>query len=318
METVAIFGATGAIGVHVAAELKVRKMSAVVVGRSESRLRTAFAEGEGLVRRTADLSSPEGARAACDGVHSIVYSVGAPYDQFQLHPVMMRNTVNAAREAGVRRLIVISSVYSYGAPRTPRVAEDHPREPVTRKGKFRREQEEIAMSAQASGDLECIVLHLPDFLGPHAEQSFSTLLFRSALANQTANWLGDPGLPHEFIYVPDVAPVVVDLVQRDDVWGEHYNLAGFGAITGTEFLDQIYSAASRRPRYRSVGRPMLHLLGLFNPLMRELVEMSYLQETPVILDDSKLQLKLGPITKTPYANAITATVAWMRGIPSLA
>ena len=45
---------------------------------------------------------------------------------------------------------------------------------------------------------------------------------------------------------------------------------------------------------------MLRLLGLFNPLMRELVEMHYLQTTPVLMDDSALHGLLGTIHKTPY------------------
>jgi hypothetical protein len=38
----------------------------------------------------------------------------------------------------------------------------------------------------------------------------------------------------------------------------------------------------------------------------------------VFLDDRKLQAKLGPTARTPYANAITGTIAWLRDIPSLA
>lgn len=318
METVAVLGAAGAVGIHVTAELQRRQIPVVAVGRSTQRLRDAVGEASGLSFRAADLTKPEGAREACAGASSIVYAVGAPYHQFQLHPLMMRNTVDAAIATGVRRLLVISSVYSYGAPLTQFVDEEHPRNPDARKGQFRKEQEDIAMAAHAPGKLETIVLHLPDFLGPHASQSFSTTLFEAALANRTANWLGDPGLLHEFIYVPDVAPVVASLLARDDVWGERYNLAGSGLIAGQEFIRQIYIAACRRPRFRTAGRGMLRLMGVFSPLMRELVEMQYLMESPVFLNDSKLQARVGPTYRTPYANAITATIAWLRGIPSLA
>jgi hypothetical protein len=46
--------------------------------------------------------------------------------------------------------------------------------------------------------------------------------------------------------------------------------------------------------------------------MREVVEMLYLQETPVILDDRKLLAKL-PVHKTPYDDGIHQTLEWMRG-----
>jgi nucleoside-diphosphate-sugar epimerase len=46
--------------------------------------------------------------------------------------------------------------------------------------------------------------------------------------------------------------------------------------------------------------------------MRELIEMVYLQETPVILDDSKLLGKLGAVHKTSYDEGIRKTLDWMR------
>lgn len=45
---------------------------------------------------------------------------------------------------------------------------------------------------------------------------------------------------------------------------------------------------------------MLRLAGIFNPFMRELVEMHYLITNPVLLDDSALQKLLGGIRKAPY------------------
>ena len=66
------------------------------------------------------------------------------------------------------------------------------------------------------------------------------------------------------------------------------------------------------PKLMVAGKAMLRVLGLFNPLMRELVEMLYLEETPVILDDSKLQAKLGTLRKTPYDEGIRQTLEWMR------
>jgi nucleoside-diphosphate-sugar epimerase len=230
----------------------------------------------------------------------------------------MKATLKGAAAAGVKKLIVISSVYSYGAPRTPRVAEDHPREPNSRKGEFRKQQEDLAMEADGKSGMRTLVLHLPDFFGPYADQSLGNRIFRAALANKTADWLGDANLSHEFFFVPDAAPVLLQLLSREDVWGERYNLGGFGTVAPREFIRNIYIAACRRPRFRTAGRGLLRTMGLFNSMMRELVEMQYLVETPVVLDDAKLQKKLGVIAKTPYANAITATIAWMKGIPSLA
>jgi hypothetical protein len=78
---------------------------------------------------------------------------------------------------------------------------------------------------------------------------------------------------------------------------------------------RIFEAAGQKPKWRTAGPLMIRFLGLFIPIMKELVEMYYLQDTPVLLDDAKLQAKLGPIKRTPYREGIAATVAWMKGNP---
>ena len=46
------------------------------------------------------------------------------------------------------------------------------------------------------------------------------------------------------------------------------------------------------------------MLGLFDPLLRELVEMHYLQTNPVLLNDDTLHKLIGPIHKTPYEEGL--------------
>jgi nucleoside-diphosphate-sugar epimerase len=207
---------------------------------------------------------------------------------------------------------VISSVYSYGIPQTQKVAETHRRLPVSKKGQLRKEQEDIAMAVNQHGPLKSMVVRLPDFYGPNADLSLANPIFRAALAGKTANWLGPVSTPHEFVFVPDAGPVIVELAFRDECYGEAWNLAGVGEITAQGFIQKIYQAAGREPKLRSAGRTMLRVMGWFNPLMRELPEMLYLQETPVLLDDEKLRRKLGQIHKTTYDEGIRLTLEWMR------
>ena len=89
------------------------------------------------------------ASAAARGVDTIIYAVGLPYPSHHLHPALMRTTVDAASAMKVQRLVLVSSVYAYGVPRAPRVAETHPRMPETRKGQYRKEQEDIVLEAHA-------------------------------------------------------------------------------------------------------------------------------------------------------------------------
>ncbi|MGH9231482.1 MAG: NAD-dependent epimerase/dehydratase family protein, partial [Acidimicrobiales bacterium] len=57
-------------------------------------------------------------------------------------------------------------------------------------------------------------------------------------------------------------------------------------------------------------RPMIKLVGLFNPLVRELNETLYQFERPFVSDASKFRGAFGPFEPTPHAEAVRCTVDW--------
>ncbi len=309
---VAIFGAAGAIGRALAPELERRGIAFRVVGRSRAKLQQVFGKYAQAEIFDGDISDLRSAGAAAREIGTIVYCAGLPYHAHSLHPAIMRTAIKAAAAMHVARLILISSVYAYGVPRTSRVAETHPRQPETRKGRFRKEQEDLVLEAHNKGRLQGMVLRLPDFYGPDVELGYAPMVFTAALAGKTANWIGPVTALHEFVYVPDVAPVLLDLAALPECYGEAWNFGGPGTIAPVDFITRIYRAAGRGPKYRSVGRGLLKIFGWFSPDMREIPEMMYLQETPVILDDSKLLAKLGNVHKTPYDEGIRKTIEFLQ------
>lgn len=312
VQRAAIFGAAGAIGPYVAAEFERRGIPFRVVGRSRSKLGAAFGKLAHAEIFDADLTDLRSAGAAARGIDTVVYTVGLPYPSHRLHPVLMRTTLQAATTMGVKRIVLISSVYPYGVPRTSSVAETHPRQPDARKGQYRKEQEDVLLEAHAKGSVAGLIVRLPDFYGPGADIGLANPIFRAALAGKTANWIGPVNQLHEFVFVPDTGPVIANLAECAECYGEAWNFGGPGPINSLDFITRIYRAAGHAPKYRTAGRTMLKMMGWFSPFMKELPEMLYLQETPVILDDSKLRSKLGMVHKTSYEDGIRQTFEWMR------
>jgi len=309
MTKVALFGAAGAIGRSVATALRGQGQPYRVVGRSERSLRDAFGADPLAEIVTWDPDSPASVRAAAEGVETLIYMVGVNYWQFELHPELMRKTLEGAVAAGVKRIVLIGTVYPYGRPKANPVREDHPREPHTFKGRMRLAQEDLLMQAHAAGRIQATVLRLPDFYGPGVETSF---LHRAALAavnGGTADLIGPIDRPHEFVFVPDVGPVVARLAETPAAFGKIWHLAGAGVTSQRALVAEMERQTGKRLKLRVAGKTMLRLVGLFNPLMRELVEMHYLQTDPVILDDTALKRLIGPIHKTPYAEGLRQTLA---------
>lgn len=304
---VALFGASGAIGHALAPALDQRGVGYRAVGRDTQRIAREFPRAQALA---ADFLTGEGLAAAAQGVETIFYLAGAPYTEFYKHPLMTRNALDAAQRAGVRRFVHVAPVYSYGPPLTHPVPESQPHVPNTRKGRFRLEQEQAVLERHGA-EFATMVVHLPDFYGPNAELSYANAFMREALAGKTASFIGPLRVQREFIYVPDVADPLLRLAALRDAYGRRWNLGG-QSIEGRAFADAVFAAVGSPPKYRSIPRFVLQLIGLGQPFMREVAEMYYLFDSGFVLDDSALQQLLGGWVKTPLPQGLAATVEWMR------
>ena len=299
-----LLGATGAIGESIAAELRKRGESYRAVGRDRASLERTFGSdplAEIAVWNPDDASS---VRAALRGADAIVYLVGVPYNHFELHPVLMRQTLDAAIAEGVGPMLLVGTVYPYGRAQQTPAREDHPREPHTFKGKMRKQQEDLLLEADAAGKIRGTVLRLPDFYGPRVKNSFLDGVFNAGAKGGTANLIAPIDRPHQFVYVPDVGPVVLDLLRHPEAHGRWWHLAGDGTASMQEIVAMVGQLAGKPIKTRAAGLGMLRVIGLFQPIMRELVEMNYLLTDPFIMDDSALRALLGNVKTTPLEEGL--------------
>ena len=309
MPKVALFGASGVIGQTIAVALARGGEPYRVVGRSEESLKRTFGADRLAEIVTWNPDSPASVQAAAAGVETLIYMVGVNYWQFELHPELMRKTLAGAIAAGVKNILLIGTVYPYGRAKSNPVREDQPRQPHTFKGRMRKEQEELLMQAHAEGRINATVLRLPDFYGPGVEASLLHGAAVAAVKGGTADMIGPIDRPHEFVFVPDVGPVVARLLDTPAAYGKIWNFAGEGVTSQRELVAEMERQTGRALKLRVAGKTMLRLIGLFKPMVREMVEMHYLLSDPLIMDDSALQRLIGPLHKTPYAEGIRQTLA---------
>ena len=313
MSKVALVGAAGAIGKSIAAALSAEGRPYRVIGRSHAALIQAYGQDPLAEIATWNPADPASVRRALAGTDAAVHLVGVPYDKFEQHPVVMGQVLAGAIAAEVERLLQIGTVYPFGYARTPKVAEDHPREPHTHRGRMRKAQEDLTLAAHAGGKIATTILRLPDFYGPDGEASFLHGTFTAALAGRRAMMIGPIDRPHEFVFTPDVGPMVSRLLETPAAFGRTWNLAGAGAITQRAFAAKVFAAAGARPRLLPIGKRGLQLIGLFDPVMKGLAEMNYLVTDPVMLDDRALAGLIGPLVKTSYDDGIARTLAALGG-----
>ena len=83
------------------------------------------------------------------------------------------------------------------------------------------------------------VLRLPDFYGPGVEASLLHGAARAAVCGGTADMVGPIDRPHEFVFVPDVGPVVAKLADTAAAFGRIWHLAGAGVTTQRELVAEM-------------------------------------------------------------------------------
>jgi nucleoside-diphosphate-sugar epimerase len=305
---VALWGAGGVIGHGVAQVLRDAGRPYRVVGRSRTALEQHFGSDALAEIVTWDPDDPASVRAAAEGIETIVYLVGVDYTKFELHPILMRKTLDGAIAAGVTNMLLVGTVYPYGRPQTTPVREDHPREPHTFKGRKRKEQEDLLLAEDCAGRIQGAVLRVPDFYGRDVAKSLINEIFGKGVAGKIASVIAPIDRPHEFAYVPDICPVIVRLLDEPRAYGKVWHLGGAGVTTTREMIARVERETGVKIKTFAVGKTALRLIGIVDPLLREFVEMHYLVTEPVILDDTALHELLGPIHKTSYDDGVRAIV----------
>ncbi len=88
-----------------------------------------------------------------------------------------------------------------------------------------------------------------------------------------------------------------------------FGTSGPETVTTRRILDLVAGDVGHTVSVRSLPKLAVRALGVFNPTIRELVELSYEFDAPFVLDTTKYQSTFGT-SGTPLATAVSATVAW--------
>lgn len=301
-----IFG-TGPIGRAVMAELVAQGKQVCVVNRSGK-----LDVPAGVEVARGDAADPASTKTLCQGAEVVYHCAGAPYTQWlEKLPAMQAGILAGAAAAGAK-LVVMENVYMYGPTHGRPLTEDLPYAATTRKGSTRARMAEELFAAHKAGKVRVAIGRASDFFGPGARASTSgERMFVPAIAGKTVQVMGNPDLPHTYTYVPDIGKGLVILGQRDEALGQAWHLPSAQTVSTRAFIEMIAQDAGKKAHIQAAPNWLIQALGLVNPLMRELAEMTYEFEEPFIVDHSRFVKAFGNHA-TPLAEAIHATVAWFR------
>lgn len=302
-----VFG-TGPIGLAVIDELVERGLPVRAVNRSGMAPVPPSVEVVG-----GDAADEAFARRAARDADVVYQCLNPSYDRWvEQFPPLQRSVVAAAEAAGAR-LVVLENLYMYRHDTTHPITEDRPEDPHTVKGRLRKSMTDELRWAQEARRVPIAIGRASNYFGPRAGAS-STLGDRvvpQVLAGKRISLLSDPGTLHSHSYLPDIGRGLVTLGSDDRAVGGVWHLPTAGAVSTRALIELMASAAETEVGVATIPRPIVWLLSLVNPMVRETMEMLYEYDQPFVVDSSRFIETFG-LEATPLADAAADTVAWYR------
>ena len=309
--TALVLGATGGIGGEVARLLVTRGWKVRALHRDPERL-SAPLKGSGLIWERGDAMVASDVASAADNASVIIHAVNPPgyrnWDRLVLP--MLDNTIAAARVSRAR-IVLPGTIYNYGPDTFPDLHETSPQSPITAKGRIRAEMERRLQAAAMAG-AHVLVVRAGDFFGPRAGNNwFSQGLVKPGKPVTVITYPGRSGVGHQWAYLPDVAETMALLLETSRMLDDFavFQMEGHWDDDGTRMIEAIRRAADNpNIKVRKTPWKMMQVLMPFVPLFRELVELRYLWNVPIRMDNKRLKAVLGAEPHTPLDIAVRNTL----------
>ncbi len=268
---------------------------------------------DGLEWAFGDLRDRSFAEAATRGA-SVVYQCSAPpYEKWldELEPVW-RGGLHGATRAGAK-YVILDNMYMYGRVSRETVDENTPVNPVSRKGELRARVAAEAMAAHQRGDVRVAIGRASDFVGPGVTVAvvFHGDFYQRTLAGLPAQVPGDPDQLHSYSFSHEVADGLLTLGLHEEALGKIWHLPVLPPESTRSLVARMQRALGMTPAIDAVPDAVLAQLGLTNPVVREIVEMTYLYHAPFVVDDRRFRSAFTASTVS-IETAVALSAEWAR------
>lgn len=301
-----ILGAGGAVGKELSKSLRTYTKKIRLVSRNPVKMN---AEDELM---PANLLDSNAVKKAVKGSAVVYLTVGLEYSYKIWRrdwPVIVSNVIEACKEEDAR-LVFFDNMYMYERNSLKHMTEDSQVVAPSKKGVVRAEIAEMIMQEVWTGTLTALIARSADFYGPGIKNNsiLTETVFKPLSQGKKANWLGSLDKVHSFTYIPDAGKATALLGNTPDAYDQVWHLpTAADPFTGKEWIQNIAREMGVEPRYRVVPGWMVRIMGLFNPIMRESVEMMYQYERDYVFDSSKFEKRFS-VKPTPYRQGIREIV----------
>ena len=257
---------------------------------------------------SADLLNEKEVYNAVQGSSVVYVTIGFPYSARtwqKTWPIFMRNVISACKEYNAK-LVFFDNIYMYDADHLDGMTEDTPINPPSKKGKVRAQLVQMIMDEVKNGKLTALIARCADYYGPGIKRNgmLRETVFKNLAQGKKANWMGKINYKHSFTYTRDAGKATAILGNTNDAYNQVWHLpTATDPFTGKEWITTIAQEMGVAPKYQVAPKFLVRILGLFMPIMKEMVEMLYQYDRDYVFDSNKFynRFKIAP---TPYLEGI--------------
>jgi len=299
-----ILGANGIIGNELAKSLLQYTRNIRLVSRNPKSVNNSdelFA---------ADLLNANETEKAVAGSEVVYLTVGITYKAKiwqKQWPIIMQNVMDACKKHQAK-LVFFDNVYMYGKV-DGWMTEDTVQKPISKKGKVRAYVADMLMAEVERGNLKALIARSADFYGPNTPASMiSAIVFENFAKGKNAMYMLNDKAKHSYTYTPDAGKATALLGNTYSAYGQVWHLpSDHDVLTGKEFIHKTAEAFEVAPKYRVIPLGFLKVMALFNPMIKESLEMLYQNKQDYLFDSTKFQ-KAFNWKPTLYPEGIEQTV----------
>lgn len=296
----------GEVGTAVARQLVEAGVDVVIVTRSGS------GPVHPAIRRVAaDASSVDALLAAAPDAVVVYNCVNPPYDQWvELWPPMAQAFLDYAERTGAV-LATCSNLYGYGPVDVP-MTEDLPLAATGTKARVRAQMWEEAKARHDAGRIRATEVRGSDYLCPGPQSMLGDRVMPRILAGKGVQLIGDVDQPHTWTSPIDVARTLVVAAADPRGWGRVWHVPSNPPRSQRQaVVDLAMAAGVPAPKVSTIPAALLRVLGVFQPVIRELRETDYQRERPYVLDEHAARDTFG-LAPTPWEELLAMQVAAYR------
>eukprot|EP00439_Symbiodinium_sp_Y106_P088940 s1_g1476.t1 len=304
-KTLLIIGATGGIGGEVAKSFARGGWNVRALARKPKQAAKKFDDLGVTDWRKGDALKEKDVLKAAQGVDAIFHGANPPgYQKWRERAVpMLANAIAAAKAENVR-LLFPGNVYNFGPDAWPLLKEGSPQNPLTNKGAIRVEMEQMLVDA----GIRSLTVRAGDFFGAHAPGSWlPNALVKPGKEIRSVVYPGIHEKGHAWAFLPDLAETFRRLMEHEDrlEHNDTFHFRGHFFERGVEMARAIARVAGDESmKIKKMPWGTIRLISPFVTMLRELLEMRYLWQETVELDNEKLVAFLGEEPHTPLEVAL--------------